>query len=84
VTPTVRVRVLLFARLADLAGVRQRTLDLPGSARVRDAWAELASTPGFEALFPFVRIARNGQLVSLDEALCDDDELALLPPVGGG
>ena len=31
------------------------------------------------------RIARNGRVVALlDEELADGDEIALLPPVGGG
>ena len=39
------------------------------------------------ALHPFVpstRVARNGSIADPSEALRDGDELALLPPVGGG
>jgi MoaE-MoaD fusion protein len=85
VTAGVRVRVLLFARLAEVAGARQRVLDLCDGARARDAWLALQShAPGLAELLAFTRVARNGQLVSLDEELSDGDELALLPPVGGG
>jgi molybdopterin converting factor small subunit len=79
------VQVLLFARLAELVGTRRRNLELRSGARARDVLATLASiAPGFEQLAPVVRVARNGHLVSLDNELADGDELALLPPVGGG
>jgi molybdopterin converting factor small subunit len=80
-----KVQLLLFARLAEVAGERRRVLELPGGARVRDAWTALAAdAAGVEQLRPVTRIARNGHLVSLDQELADGDELALLPPVGGG
>jgi molybdopterin converting factor small subunit len=85
VTAGVRVRVLLFARLAEVAGTRQRIVDLQRGARARDACLALQShAPELAQLLPFARLARNGQLVSLDHQLSDGDELALLPPVGGG
>jgi molybdopterin converting factor small subunit len=85
VSANVNVRILLFARLAEMAGVRQQTLDLHPGARVRDACIALESNArGLEHILPVIRIARNGQIVSLDQELHDGDELALLPPVGGG
>jgi molybdopterin converting factor small subunit len=79
------VRVLAFARARELLAGRERSLDLPAGARVRDAWAALASqVPELETLAGSTRIARNGRIGSLDDVLRDGDELALLPPVGGG
>ncbi|MBV8147927.1 MAG: MoaD/ThiS family protein [Candidatus Eremiobacteraeota bacterium] len=84
-TEPMQVQVLLFAGLAERAGTRKQTLDLARGARARDAWAALAAkVPGLQQLLPSTRIARNGRLVSLDEGLSDGDELAFLPPVGGG
>ncbi|HEY6485654.1 MAG TPA: MoaD/ThiS family protein [Candidatus Cybelea sp.] len=79
------VRVVAFASVREILESSPRSLALPRGARVGEAWSAL------ERLFPAlcahrtsVRIARNGRIVSLEESLLDGDELALLPPVGGG
>jgi MoaD family protein len=80
-----RIRVLAFARLRELLGSSETTLDLPAVARVDDAWAALVERcPAFDEQRASTRIARNGTLVSREERLTDGDELAMLPPVGGG
>jgi molybdopterin converting factor small subunit len=79
-----RVRVVAFARIAELIGAA-RSIDLAEGARVREAWERVASAvPELSALAASTRIARNGSIVSLDQPLRDGDELALLPPFGGG
>ena len=83
--PNVTVRVLAFAGVRELLGGPQRTLDLAEGARVRDAWSALTvQVPELAALAGSTRIARNGRVGSPDDLLADGDELALLPPVGGG
>lgn len=78
------VRVVAFARVAELVG-RETTLPIGGNARVRDAWESLvARAPALAELEATTRTARNGRIVDRDEPLHDGDELALLPPVGGG
>jgi molybdopterin converting factor small subunit len=80
-----RVRVLAFAQLRELLGAGEIALELPNGARVVDAWAALAQRcPGLDGQRASTRAARNGTLVTFDQALADDDELAILPPVGGG
>ncbi|HVA32538.1 MAG TPA: MoaD/ThiS family protein [Candidatus Baltobacteraceae bacterium] len=79
------MKVLAFARIREMLEASEQSLDLPGGARVADAWSMLVSAaPELDALGGSTRVARNGRVVSLDEPLCDGDELALLPPVGGG
>jgi MoaD family protein len=81
----VRVRVLAFARLRELLASGELTLELTTGARVSDAWQMLAGRhPALEQLANSTRFARNGQIVSCDTPLADGDEIALLPPVGGG
>jgi MoaE-MoaD fusion protein len=81
-----QVRVLAFARLRELlAGRNGEGLNLPAGARLRDAWSALAAAyPALAEFAGSTRLARNGRIVSPDDVLCDGDEVALLPPVGGG
>ena len=80
-----KIRVLAFARLRELLEAPERSLEFPEGARVADAWGALAAgVPALSKERRSTRVARNGRLVSFEETLADGDELALLPPVGGG
>jgi len=80
-----RIRVLTFARLRELVCSPERLLELPAGASVEDAWSALARAfPALDAERGCTRAACNGRLVAFDQRLADGDELALLPPVGGG
>ncbi|HEV3090806.1 MAG TPA: MoaD/ThiS family protein [Candidatus Cybelea sp.] len=79
------IRVLAFAGAREMLGAPHFELDLPSGASVRDAWSRLeAEFPGLAPHRSSLRVAHNGSLADLDGALRDGDELALLPPVGGG
>jgi molybdopterin converting factor small subunit len=81
----VRIHLLAFAGLRELLGASERELALPQGARVRDAWAALAQRyPALDDLRASTRLARNGRITTFDDTLANGDELALLPPVGGG
>lgn len=80
-----RVRVLAFARVRELLGEGAHDLELPGGSTAGDAWNVLAQrADGLRALAQSTRVARNGRIVTSTEPLHDGDELALLPPAGGG
>jgi molybdopterin converting factor small subunit len=79
------IRVLAFARLREILGGSVLALDLPAGARAHDVWAALLRDhSSLNAERATTRIARNGRIVPFDSELADGDELALLPPVGGG
>jgi molybdopterin converting factor subunit 1 len=85
VTVRTRVRVLAFARVAELLGTREETLEFGTGARVSDVWPALtARVPELTTLQGSTRVARNGRIAAFDEPLADGDEIAFLPPVGGG
>ena len=80
------VRVVAFASVREILESAPRSLDLP-ERRARRRSLECLGASYFQrsrAHRASTRIARNGRIVSLDESLADGDELALLPPVGGG
>ena len=80
-----RVRIVAFARLAEVLGWTRQDVTLQDGASTADAWAQLEmQTPALQALAESSRMARNGRLIVASELLEENDELALLPPVGGG
>jgi len=80
-----RVRVLFFGGLKDLAGKSTDLLELPDGALVRDVLAHyLAQVPGMRELVASLAVAVNEEYASAETTLKADDEVALLPPVSGG
>ncbi len=80
-----RVRVVAFARLREILNAAETELEVRAGARADDLWTALAEAyPALEDHRASTRLACNGRLVALDHALHDGDEIALLPPVGGG
>ncbi|MBS1241431.1 MAG: thiamine protein [Gemmatimonadetes bacterium] len=80
----IQVRVLLFARYAELLGATALSLDLPAGSTVRDAVESLRRLPGGGALPGQLLVARNLEQVPAGTILAAGDELALLPPMSGG
>lgn len=76
--------MLAFARVRELLGP-PREFEVPSGATAGALWDDLAkSCEGLSQLAQSTRIARNGRVVRREEALEDGDEVALLPPAGGG
>jgi molybdopterin synthase catalytic subunit len=75
-----RIEVRLFAGLRELAGARQRTLELPDGTSAGEVWSalDLGDEP------PGLLLAVNHAYVERTVALADGDEVALIPPVSGG
>lgn len=79
------VVVLAFARIREIVGAGSLERDLPDGATAGDAWSDLAREfPDLASLRTSTRLARGGKLVDATAILHDRDELALLPPFGGG
>jgi len=78
------VRVLLFGRLADQAGWRERSLEAASLAELRARLAE-ADPDLAEALAgPGVQVAVDKAIVRGDPVLTGPCEVAFLPPMSGG
>jgi len=79
------VHVRLFAALAEGAGTRALTLEVPSGARAGDVRRGLQERfPRLEALCDRSVLAVNAEYVDGDRLLQDGDEVALIPPVSGG
>jgi len=80
-----RVRVLFFGMLKDLAGKASEVVELSEEASIRDLLARYeAQIPRLNELLPSLALAVNQQYAGPDAKLKSDDEIALLPPVSGG
>lgn len=77
-------RVLLFGRLADQAGWRDRVVEAVSLASLRDVLA--AADPSLaEALSgPGVQVAVDKAIVRGEAPLAAGSEVAFLPPMSGG
>ena len=81
----VAVRVLAFARLRELLGFGERLHEVPAGTTLEALWSQLSrDVPALQGLRASTRFARNGALAGGGTPVADGDEVALLPPVGGG
>ena len=81
----VRIRVLFFGALRDVAGAREGSLELPAGACLESVWGHYASRfPQLKLLAPSVVLALNQEFASRSAVLSEGDEVAFLPPVSGG
>lgn len=81
----VHVRVLLFARYAELVGVPSVDLDVPAPATVADVIRHLRErVPGAGALPERPLAALDHVHVLPGQPVGSGAELALLPPMAGG
>lgn len=79
------VKVLLFARLSELAGTRETELEVGEGLTVEDAYDILSKRyPAISELRANVMFAVNSEYADPSQALRPGDELALIPPVSGG
>lgn len=81
------VRILYFGRLSDLTGAAEETVALPDTVSTAGELRQFLDLR-FEAngalLEPTVRIAINNELCFDTTAVTETDEIAFMPPVGGG
>lgn len=76
-------RLRLFAAAREAAGTGA---DIVGGATVGDVLDDAVARygPGFGAVLATCRVWVNGEAAQRLDAVGDDDEVAVLPPVSGG
>jgi MoaE-MoaD fusion protein len=80
-----RVRVLFFGRLKEIAGRAEDSVEMSEGARVDDLFARYGNKfPELARFRPSVAAAINQQYAEWNAVLTAGDEVAFLPPVSGG
>ena len=83
--PRMKVRLLFFAVLRDIAGTDAKELALDEGTTARDVWQSLRTQ--YAKLTDYTQpplIAVNESYAGPETVLRDGDELAFIPPVAGG
>jgi len=82
---TIRVTVLFFGRLKDVAGRAEESCELAEGATIESLFAALAGQNSGLARFRASLVAsRNQEFAPWNTPLRAHDEIAFLPPVSGG
>ncbi len=80
-----RIIVKYFAALRETTGREQEAVELPDGATVEAARDVLAERyPAVARLLPSCAAAVNRAYVQPSATLAEGDELAFIPPLGGG
>src|SRR5271170_7913468 len=80
-----RVRVLFFGQLKDIAGVSQEDAEISEGARVEDLYERYARRfPRLNEFRSSVAASVNQEYTEWRASLAPGDEVAFLPPVSGG
>jgi molybdopterin converting factor subunit 1 len=80
-----KIRLLYFAVLRDIAGKSEEMVDLADGTRAGEVWQRLRDQhPPLRDYVQPPMIAVNESYVGAGELLHDGDELAFIPPVAGG
>ena len=77
-------RVLLFGRLADVAGWRDRVIESASISALRQLLAAEDAQLGAALAGPGVQVAIDQAIVRGDVAISAKAEVAFLPPMSGG
>ena len=74
------ITLLYFAQLAEERGLRTQTMQLSLEAiTLRDLFVQI-----FQRQPQGIRFAQNQEYVSATTLIMDGDEIAFIPPLGGG
>ena len=80
-----RVKVLFFGLLKDLAGRSEELAEFPGPVTLEQVWTSCASRyPALKPVRDCILMAQNQEFAGAGSQVADGDEVAFLPPVSGG
>ncbi len=84
-TQTIRVKVLFFGRLKEIAGRSEESVDVGSHADIETVFEEYAARyPGLQEYRSSLVASCNREFAAWSTPLHTGDEVAFLPPVSGG
>jgi len=85
VTPSIRVKVLFFGRLKEVAGGAEEFVELVPGSRIEELFGSfVARQPELARYRRSLVASRNQEFAAWSTPLHSGDEIAFLPPVSGG
>jgi len=85
VAPSIRVKVLFFGRLKEVAGGAEDSVEVTPGSRIEDLFAGfVARHPALARYRSSLVASRNQEFAAWSTPLDSGDEIAFLPPVSGG
>jgi molybdopterin converting factor subunit 1 len=82
---SIRVKVLFFGGLKEVAGGAEEFVEVPNGSRIEDLFAQFVSrSPELARYRGSLVASRNQEFAPWDTSLHSGDEIAFLPPVSGG
>jgi molybdopterin converting factor subunit 1 len=85
VSQSIRVKVLFFGRLKEIAGLTQDSMDLSAAADIESLFAQYAARyPELQQYRSSLVASCNQEFAPWNTVLHAGDEVAFLPPVSGG
>ena len=85
VSTSVRVKVLFFGRLRELAGKAEENGELPEGLTLAQVFERFAKRhPKLAEFRKSMVVSRNQEFAAWDTRIAEGDEIAFLPPVSGG
>lgn len=80
-----KIKVLLFAHLKEIAGSGEVPLDLTDGSKGADVLRKLEEEyPEVGLHKKYLKLSMNGEYITPDDELVDGAEVAVFPPVSGG
>ena len=80
-----KIRVHFYAQLRDLVRIRERDVDLPEGATVRDLLKKVYSQlPALRAHDKSILVGSGLEFVDRNYKLKSGEEISIMPPVQGG
>ena len=83
--PSIRVKVLFFGRLKEIAGGAEESVEVTPGSHIEDLFARfVARHPELAKYRGSLVASRNREFAAWSTPLDSGDEIAFLPPVSGG
>lgn len=85
VTSNLRVQVLFFGRVRELAGLIEEVAEVPPGTTLASLFDRYSARyPKLASFRSSLVASRNEEFASWDTELADNDTISFLPPVSGG